>query len=251
VSTERRWSAEWERLGRTDPYYAVCNEETFRASRLNDAARAAFFASGEREVGETLRVVREVLRPGFAPRRALDFGCGVGRLTIPLGREAARVVGVDVSPAMLDETRRNCDAAGVTNVELCVSDPALSRVTGEVDFLHSYIVFQHVPPRIGLRVLDAMLARLAPDGAGMLHFTYARRASALRKVVHAARRAAPPANWVVNVLQGRAPLTPMMGMHEYPLDAVLGRLHAAGCERVHARLTDHGGHLGAMLYFAR
>ena len=251
MSTEQRWGAEWERFGLTDPYYAVCNEETFRAARLKDASRAAFFDSGAQEVAGTLAVLRDVLRPGVAPRRALDFGCGVGRLTIPLARVAERVVGVDVSPAMLAEARRNCDAAGVTNVELVASDPDLSRVEGTVDFVHSYIVFQHVPPRLGLRTLDALLARLTPDGAGMLHFTYARRASALRRTVHALRRAAPPANWAVNVLQGRAPLTPMMGMYEYPMDEVLARLQAAGCDRVHARLTDHGGHLGAMLFFTR
>ena len=43
MSTERRWAAEWDRFGRTDPYYAVCNEETFRAAHLTDASRAAFF----------------------------------------------------------------------------------------------------------------------------------------------------------------------------------------------------------------
>lgn len=247
----RWWRGEWGRHGREDPYYAVLTDEQYRALNIDADARARFFASGAEEVADTLATLRRVLRPDFTPRRALDFGCGVGRLTLPLARACGEVVGVDISEAMLDEARRNAAAEGVTNAEFVLSDPDLTRVRGPLDFVHAFIVFQHVPPALGFRVLDAMLARLAPDGAGMLHFTYARRASRGRRTVHAMRRALPPVNWAVNVVQGRRPLAPMMPMFAYPLDRVLERLAEAGFTDVYARLTDHGGHLGAMLFFAR
>ena len=36
----------------------------------------------------------------------LEVGCGTGRFLLALGREAARAVGVDRDPAMLDFARR-------------------------------------------------------------------------------------------------------------------------------------------------
>jgi len=38
-------------------------------------------------------------------------------------------------------------------------------------------------------------------------------------------------------------------MNEYSLNAVLKIVHDAGARQVHVELTDHGGHLGAALFF--
>jgi hypothetical protein len=38
-------------------------------------------------------------------------------------------------------------------------------------------------------------------------------------------------------------------MNNYDLGVIMARLAERGCIDVHARLTDHGGHLGAMLLF--
>ena len=40
-------------------------------------------------------------------------------------------------------------------------------------------------------------------------------------------------------------------MNNYDLGALYRMLSDSGCREVHARLTDHGGHLGAMLIFRR
>ena len=72
--------------------------------------------------------IRRWVAPRFAPRSALDFGCGVGRLLVPLARRCPSVVGVDVADSMLAQARARCDAVGVTNVRLLKSDDRLSRV---------------------------------------------------------------------------------------------------------------------------
>jgi SAM-dependent methyltransferase len=48
-----------------------------------------------------------------------DFGCGVGAVTRMLGEmvgPSGRVIGIDMSAAQLEEARRHCDEAGLTNV---------------------------------------------------------------------------------------------------------------------------------------
>ena len=40
-------------------------------------------------------------------------------------------------------------------------------------------------------------------------------------------------------------------MNEYNMGDIMTLLRDRGCSHVHARLTDHGGHLGAMLIFQR
>ena len=243
----------WERLAR-DPYYAVLNEDGFRQDRAADDARARFDLSGERDVAETLGEIRRHFDQQFRPSRALDFGCGVGRLTFPLARECGHVTGVDISRTMIEEARKNRDARGLENVSLSTSDEfftASSAAEPGFDFIHSYIVFQHIPPAIGLRLAGTLVHRLVPGGIGALHFTYARRASRTRRVVHRLRRIVPGMNVLANLVQRRPLLEPLIPMYGYDLGTLFAMLGDGGCTDVHARLTDHGGHLGAMLLFRR
>lgn len=246
-SEERRWGA----LGAGEPYWAVCTEDRFRAGRMSDADRSDFFASGEGEVRETLGFIVRHLVPQFRPAISLDYGCGVGRLTLPIARASGRAIGVDISESMLREARANAQAQGVTNVVFQRPGEALALHTQDLDFVHSYIVFQHIEPATGLAITRRLLARLRPGGVGALHYTYARRASIARRVVHRLRRRVPGVNALVNLVQGRPASEPMIPVYEYDLESVLALIRGQGCQTAHLRLTDHGGHLGAMFVFVR
>jgi SAM-dependent methyltransferase len=246
-----RWlELEWEKLGRRDPYFGVLSHDKFRGEQLDAAARAEFFDSGERHVATCFETIRRCLAPAFAPRRALDFGCGVGRLVIPLARRCAEVVGADVSPSMLAEARRNCDQHAVTNAHLVEVKDGLGPVTGPFDFIHSFIVFQHIPAPEGERIVRGLLDRLEPGGVGALQFTTAQRASALRRFVRRLRWSAPVVNEVANLLKGR-PGEPLMIMDQYDLGRIWSALREHGCEHAYLRATDHGGNLGVMVFFEK
>ncbi|HEY6089488.1 MAG TPA: class I SAM-dependent methyltransferase [Gemmatimonadaceae bacterium] len=239
---------DWERFGKTDPYFAVLTAPQYHGE-LSDSDRAEFFRSGETHVDQVLSIIRGRLDAGFAPARALDFGCGVGRLLIPLAARCREVTGVDVSPAMLAEARRNCDNAGASQVRLLPSDDELSAVKGEFDFVHSYIVLQHVPVRRGEQLVQELAKRLAPNGVGVFHVTYAQASNRpLSRVLYWARMRVPGAHWALNDARGRPAGAPLMQINRYSVTRLLDILRRNGCSEVYVRFSDHQGYLGVLLF---
>ena len=244
-------AARWEHFGREHPYYAVLVDERYRGRSLGEAAHADFFATGEAHVARLCEQFAALLGAPVKLGRVLDLGCGVGRLTLPLARRATEAVGVDIAEPLLVEARKNAARLGVTNATFVRSDAALSRVEGSFDAVHSYITFQHIHPRAGIRLMARMLTSLAPGGIGMLHTTFRRRAPLYRKAGNWVRDRSRAVNGIVNRIQGREAGEPFIPMHNYDRRAVVRLLADHGCTLLLELETDHGGHLGAMLYFSR
>src|SRR5882724_6849972 len=121
----------WKHLGKTDPYWAVATAPEYHRDRLTETALDSFFASGERHVEFVLDTIRSHFDAKFIPRSCLDFGCGVGRLTIPFTQKCHAVVGLDISEDMLEEARKNGARFDVANVEFRTSDDQLSQAPGK------------------------------------------------------------------------------------------------------------------------
>lgn len=66
--------------------------------------------------------------------RILDAGCGVGQLSAELARAGAQVVGVDISPALIDIAKRRLDQAVSPNVQFIAGD-MLTQDLGEFDYI--------------------------------------------------------------------------------------------------------------------
>lgn len=79
--------------------------------------------------------------------RALEIGCGPGRLMRPLSRHFGEIHGVDVSDEMVRLAREKL--AGIAHAHVHVGAGAdLRQFAGEsFDFVYSYAVFQHIPSR--------------------------------------------------------------------------------------------------------
>src|SRR5687768_12916960 len=221
---------QWERFGRVDPYYGVYSTDEFRRGNLDDAALGRFFASGEHDVARVLELARRTAGPGFAPRAILDHGCGVGRLVVAFAADAERVVGVDVSPSMLAEARRNCDARGIDNVELTTAD-RLGALAPEFDLVHSFIVLQHIPPHVGGPIVETLASLVRPGGVGVIHVPIAARDRRTRLHTWAARWL-PFASNLANVVRGRPWSYPYMQMNVYDVGMLASRLMRLGYQRV-------------------
>ena len=238
---------EWERFGRSDPYYGVYSTDEFRGRELAPEVRERFFASGERHVEEVLSRVRQLVNPGFRPERVLDYGCGVGRVLIPFARRAQQAVGIDVSPSMLDEARSNCDALAVSGVELGTPD-ALDRL-GKFDLVHSVLVLQHMPAREGERVLTELVEALNPGGVGVIQVPIGGRRG-LR--LFNALMKAPLAHNALNLVRRRPWAYPHMQMNVYDLNRLLRILKARGVSVVHVTPGEpSGGYEDCTMIFER
>jgi 2-polyprenyl-3-methyl-5-hydroxy-6-metoxy-1,4-benzoquinol methylase len=219
---------QWERWGKIDPYFAVVTKEQFHAEQLAES-RPQFFEGGEREIARMLDATRRFY--GAAPfDRALDFGCGVGRLVVAMASRFREVVGVDISDSMLAEARRNC--GHLSNVELEKSDAALSAVHGDFDLVHSYIVLQHIPVDRGLAITDRTLKMVRPGGVAVHHYSIQRRLSPIKTAAYMIKHKVPFGRQAINVLQGRPWNLPSMQMNHYALNAVLDTFARNGFEDV-------------------
>lgn len=236
----------WRLWGERDPYYAVLTDPRFRNGNIGEN-RQDFFESGEGFVRHWLAQIDRHF--GTLPReRALDFGCGVGRLTIPLSEYFGAVVGLDIAPAMLEEARRN--SAGRA-IDYLLSDDRLSRVEGTFDFVNSCIVLQHIPVARGMRLLAQLLGRVRSGGGCLIQLSTKRNHSWWRELRYRIRHGVPGGQTVMNIVEGRAADTPVMQMNEYPLDAVLRLFQANGFEEMLVRYEDHGGTDTAMILARR
>src|SRR5262252_4269436 len=233
---------DWELFSQAGPYYAVLSAEKFR-----HGAREEFFESGETFI-QNLDEKLTKLFGSFSPRRTLDFGCGVGRLAIPLARRSQRVLGVDVSVSMVREAESNCRRFGITNAGFLKCDDSMS-FEGEFDFVNSFIVFQHIPLKRGYAIFERMLALLSTNGIGAVHFTLKDERSWYRRVLSFLRKCVPPAAYLANALRGRPLTEAVIQMNAYSAGKILAMLEQHNCREIPLEPTNHSGHFGAIFLF--
>jgi len=154
--SESSQARDWDDLALVDPYWAVLTAEGKREGGWD---LDEFFETGEADVAQILATADQLGRPARR-ERALDFGCGVGRLTRALARRFDEAVGVDVSARMLEQARRlNADTPNVTFAS--TDEPA----PGHFDLVIANLVLQHLPGRALARVYVGRLVEAArPDG---------------------------------------------------------------------------------------
>jgi SAM-dependent methyltransferase len=133
-----RQRQEWEELATLDPLWAILADDRkkFGGWDLND-----FLQTGSKEVDAILETARALGYPKEY-HRALDFGCGVGRLSWAIGRNFQQCVGVDISPAMISMAKKLNPGR-----EFYVLDSSQLKgfANEEFDFIYSNIVLQHQP----------------------------------------------------------------------------------------------------------
>lgn len=150
--------AEWNDRAKKDAHFYVA------FSRQNQAEED--FLAGAAEVMPMLEKEFPRLPPGPASdRRALEIGCGPGRLMIPMKRHFGEVHGVDVSDEMAALARQRLRDVPDTHVHVTSGADLRMFPDDYFDFVYSYTVFQHIPSReIVLGYLREARRVLKPGG---------------------------------------------------------------------------------------
>lgn len=213
----------WEQVGREAPHWSVLTQDRFRPDAIGTNLDT-FYATGRNDA----QLVEGVLtRHGIAPEalpRAVEFGCGVGRVTLALARLFDRVTGCDISATHLALAAAQAEARIVDNVAWHRSTAAAPMPPGQGwDFWFSRIVLQHNPPPVAAHLLRLAFAGLRPGGVAMFQMATHRVGYAFSVRDYLAAAADPPA----------------MEVHILPQAAIFALVREAGLEVLEVREDTH------------
>ena len=223
---------QWDALGAKDPYWAVLTIPD-RKGRWD---REAFFRTGVDEIDS---VEERLAKFGVHIARdvALDYGCGVGRLSRALADRFAHVIAVDISETMLVEARAaNRDHTNIDFVR--GSGDALASVAdSSVDFVYSNIALQHSPPDTQRALLQEFCRVLRPGGAIALQIPSHANLRTVSGALHAML-----GNRVLNIMRRvRYGSDGVMELHALERAKVERLLRACGMTIVHVERFDSAG----------
>ncbi|MBM3821072.1 MAG: class I SAM-dependent methyltransferase [Acidimicrobiia bacterium] len=125
-----------------------------------------FFRTGVEEIGSIMARLK-TLGISTGAQRALDFGCGLGRLTQALARHFDRVDGVDISENMLTQARGLNPFGDRLAFHLNSRDDLALFPDGTFDLVYSNITLQHMEPRYSVRYIREFF-RVAKHGGAVV-----------------------------------------------------------------------------------
>ncbi len=155
---------DWTTLGAADALWAVLSLPGKRDGAWD---LDQFLATGRADIDASIAWLEQL---GLPTRweRALDFGCGVGRLSQALARHADEVIGVDISPPML-EVARSIDRSGGACRYLLNDGADLSQLPdAHFDLVYCVLVLQHLPRPVIDGYLAEFLRVLQPGGTAVV-----------------------------------------------------------------------------------
>jgi SAM-dependent methyltransferase len=190
----------WQSLGSDDPLWAILNDPRAKGGRWSVDE---FLRTGEVEVARLFDWLESRGLDKIKCGRALDFGCGAGRLTQALAKRFDRCTGLDIAKSMVEAARRLNPPA---NCEFVVNErPDLSVFTdGSFDFIYSSIVLQHIPHPYAENYITEFCRLLASGGVVAFQIP-------IHKHVPVGRRLTELKHWVAARIALRTRLRRLVG----------------------------------------
>lgn len=249
----RNTDNDWRKVAEKEPYWGVLSVDRFRGRNLSQADLDVFFETGEQYLRYVLDVIRKFHDPEFKIDRALDFGCGVGRLAIPIARAAkGETIGVDVAPNMLRLCAEHAQRRKISNLTLVEGDDELSQVKGSFNFINTFLVLQHIPPARGIAIISKLIDKLALGGIASLQLTYAKERRFLKHEEGRSPYYRRSDDGIVEI--GAAPDVRPEGsitMYDYDLNQLFAVVQRATTYPMVVRPTDDDGHIGVQVILKR
>jgi SAM-dependent methyltransferase len=159
----------WTALGEEDPFWVVLTDPAKKGNRWKVDE---FFETGKSEIENILEKLR---KSGISILcdKALDFGCGVGRLTQALATHFESVDGVDISDSMIRHAEKLNRFPNKVNYHINIREDLRSFPSGKYDFICSMITLQHTPTNFQRNYIEEFTRLLKPGGVAFfqtIHF---------------------------------------------------------------------------------
>jgi ubiquinone/menaquinone biosynthesis C-methylase UbiE len=236
-----RQEQDWNELATLDPYWAILSAPGKRYGRWDEGE---FFASGTVSAAEVVDQMERLGHP-CQRRRALDFGCGLGRMTRAFAQYFDECVGVDISENMVRGAKgHNADMSGAWFVVNRASN--LGQFSdSSFDFVYSAIALQHVPDRGTIESYIREFFRvLRPDGLVAFqlpsHIPAIFRLQWRRRLYSGLRRV----GFAAEFLYERLHLVPI-AMSYIPEPAIVRLVESAGARVLHVETQSASGLMNA------
>ena len=218
----REWQDNWDALGKDDPLWVILTDPTKKGGRWDPKD---FFATGETEINHLLQ---ELKGKGHAVPKgvALDFGCGVGRLTQALAAHFETVHGIDISPSMIEHANRLNRYPEKVQYHVNGGNRLEAIEDRSVDFIYSNIVLQHIEPRFSKVYVQEFMRVLRPGGLAVFQMI---RATLPRKLF--------PESLVVAYRNMKHKGKPYFGMFGVPEKEIIGIIEEGGGKPLEVKRT--------------
>jgi len=169
-----RIKAAWEHLGITRAHHSVLTGPEYLPDNLAGSIED-FWASGVNEVEIIKKMLARHGQDELQNKVSVEYGCGVGRITVPLAMECRHVHAYDISSAHLSHAKARAESLARSNVTFHICSENPMGPLRECDFFYSHIVFQHNPPPIIKILVQRALQSLRPHGIAIFQVpTYMR-----------------------------------------------------------------------------
>lgn len=149
----------WDTFGRVDPFHAILTYKKGKDWQVKE-----FFMTGVEEVDKAIKYIKDKLKITIPRKKALDFGCGVGRVTQALASYFDKVYGVDIAPSMVELANKY--NRHPKRVVYCLNEKINLKIfpNSHFDFIYSNITLQHMKPQYTLKYLEEFLRILKNQG---------------------------------------------------------------------------------------
>lgn len=173
----RQLQQHWDDLAKLDPLGSICTDPQKDGRKW---VADDFFKTGAREIHTVLKYVQSL---GLSPdwkSPALDFGCGVGRLTAALSHHFHESWGVDIAPTMIELATQFHPNNSRCKFLVNQADHLHIFAGNTFGFIYSSIALQHMRQEYIRSYLLEFIRVLKPGG--ILVFQVADRNSLTRRI---------------------------------------------------------------------
>lgn len=155
----------WEKFAEVNAEFYILTD--MKVDYSTPYGQKLFYDSGRYFVEKSFSSVKKYLKNND---RAIEIGCGIGRLTFPHSEIFNEVFAVDISETMLRKLKNKAGDDSIDNIKTLMPHEKWD-ISEYFDYAYSFLVFQHIEDFSKIQHYSQRIARsLRVDGIAQLQF---------------------------------------------------------------------------------